>query len=223
MFTTKDDIIQLFEQIEADDHHEKVLFYQKHRAAISRFDKEKRHFFSYQYFESLFIVGKYSPLLAEIDVEIETSFLNDLKIRSVRSFEPLLFLKAKALYHTVEYDTAAELAKQLVGMAPFKKEYQQFCKAALRASLNFHASRSKLLALILIFSTSICSLAYWLKLTANDSKHGDAIILVIMTPCAIAILLLLLSFLYNQQKSKSIVNDLVKVKQRSRNKLTNDS
>ncbi len=212
MHITAEHIIKLYNQIEASDHYNRVLFYENHSSLIFSLCDAEQYYFSYHYIVSLFEMGKYEHVLAQIDPLIEYVFLNNVQYNVLDTFEDLLFKKASALHNTYHYSESLTLSKQLIGIRPTEEIFQNLAHKSLRSLYNWKSPGVRFLTLLLIFGSAIISALVWLVHTQYPEKSLWITFLVVISPCMLAIVLLGMVYLFYHIKSKYIVRQWVKEK-----------
>ncbi len=201
MFSTKEPILILFDEIDRDDHGERIIFYEENTEVIFALDDDKLYYFNYHYLKSLFATEKYASVLTEIDDVIEYVFLNNINYIPNRTYEGLLYMKASASFEMYRYEEAINIGEQLVGMHPENLLYRKFIERAYRSYYNFTSSGIRLTALVLIFCSAIVSAIIWF--INNNVQEGNLTqaFFVIMAPCLLALGLLGGAHFYNYLKS----------------------
>lgn len=217
MFSTKEPILKVFDEIESGDHVARVLFYEQNTRFIFALDELKQHYFTFHYIQSLFELGKFDHVLAEIDPLIEFVFLNEVFFLPAGTFEKLLYKKTVAYYKLVKYDEAILLGEQLIGMKPENWDYRQLMQRIYRAKLNFTSTNIRLTALILIFFSAIISATLWLITMSHQEATLIQSFFIIISPCLVALGLLGGAHIYNYLKAIKLTNLLVGQKMKKHN------
>ena len=212
MFSTKEPIFKVFDEIEADDHVGRIQFYEQHTEFIFALEERKQHFFSFHYIQSLFELGKYEHVLAEIDPLIEYVFLQEVNYNGKYTFEDLLFKKAQTLFQLVKYDEAIAIGEQLIGIHSENKEFQHFLQKAYQSQLNFSSAGIRLIALILIFFSAIFSAIIWLITGTYKQSSLLLAFSIMVSPCVLALALLGAAHLRNYIKSVNMTKAFVEKK-----------
>lgn len=219
MDLTSDHIIQLYEEIEEADHSYRVRFYESNTALIFSLDESRQNYFAFYYVSSLFELGKYEHVLAEIDQLIEYVFLHNINYGPLGTFEELLFKKASALHNTLQFQNSISISEQLIGMHPHDRLYRKLTESSYRSWYNWKSSGVRLIAILLIFGSSIISAIFWL---VNASYIGHSLLytfMVVISPCLLALLILGGSYGLNYLRSYWHVRELV-LKKREAKRLT---
>jgi len=213
---TSDHILQLYEEIEEADHSYRVRFYESNSTLIFSLDPTQQHYFTFHYICSLFELGKYEHVLAEIDGLIEFVFLNNINFRPVGTFEELLFKKASSLHNTLQFQESIAISEQLIGMHPHDDLYRKLAESSYWSMYNWKSSLIRLIAILLIFGSSIVSAIFWLL---NASYMGHSLIytfMIIVSPCLLALMILGGSYAINYGRSYWQVRELVQRKRKAR-------
>jgi hypothetical protein len=206
---TIDHIVQLYDEIEETDHRYRIRFYESNTSLIFSLDTSQQSYFTFYYICSLFELGKYEHVLAQIDELIEFVFLNNTNYRPVGTFEELLFKKASSLHNTLQFKESIAISVQLIGMHPHETLYQKLTESSYRSWHNWKSSGIRLLAIILIFGSSILSAIFWLL---NASYIGHSLVytfLVVVSPFLLALMILGGSYVLNYARSYWLVRELV--------------
>ena len=209
MDLTSDHIIQLYEEIEEADHSYRVRFYESNTALIFSLDVSRQNYFAFYYISSLFELGKYEHVLAEIDQLIEYVFVQNINYGPLGTFEELLFKKASSLHNTLQLKESITISEQLIAMYPHDTLYRKLTESSYRSWYNWKSSGIRLIAILLIFGSSIISAIFWLM---NASYIGHSLLftfMVVISPCLLALLILGCSYLVNYARSFWHVRELV--------------
>ncbi|MEL6123810.1 MAG: hypothetical protein AAFR14_08810 [Bacteroidota bacterium] len=212
MDVTRKHILQTFDDIEPTDHVNRVRFYEKHTSIIFTLDEYEQYYFSWQYINSLFELGKNESVLAEVDPVIEYVFMNEANFGGISTFEDLLFKKASSHFHILEYPEAIAITEQLVGIDPDNALYQLLAMRAHRALFNWRSTAVRLTALMLIFSSSIVSAIFWLMTSSGQQSSLWLTFLVVVSPCLLALGILGGAYGWSYLRSIRLVKQLVQKK-----------
>ena len=219
MALTREHVIQLFDDIEENDHLYRVRFYETNSALIFSLDEAQQHYFNFYYISSLFELGKYDHVLAEIDPLIEYVFLQNVSIGYGDTYEALLMKKASALHNTFRYKESLDLAEQLIGINPYQPLYQSLARRARRANFHWNTSWLRLATIIAILTTAAGSAIFWFT-QFNSSGHSMfTSFLIVICPCLVSIFLLGSSYLFAQLRSSHQVSNLVAAKKKEKRAL----
>jgi len=215
MDITREHITRIFDDIEQNDHLQRVRFYESHTAMIFSLDDREQFYFSWQYMNSLYELGKHELILAEIDPIIEYVFLNDINYQPTGTFEELLFKKASCYYNILDYDKCIAISEQLIGIDPENKLYQALAMKAHRSAFNLKSSGVRLTAILLIFSSSIVSATTWLMSAKMENMSLLSTFLIVASPCVLALLILGGAHAFSYLRSIRQIQQLVQSKKRT--------
>ena len=134
-----------------------------------------------------------------------------------RTYEHLLYIKTEAYYHTLQYESALEVGKQLLGMHPRDRRYRKMVEHSYRSYFSFKSTTIKLIALILIFSSSFVSAIIWYASHHGQEESMTMAFSIIIAPTMLALFLLGCSHLYNYIMSIKKTDELIEQKVKERN------
>lgn len=209
---TQEPIKEILDQIDKDDHQERIAYLESHIGLLSSLDDFDKYYCTYHYLNSLHAVERYDDLLDQIDEVIEFIFINDVNYIPARTYEHLLYLKTEALYETVNYEAALGIAKQLIGMHPHDKRYRKMLEKVYRSYFSFSSANIKLAALILIFSSSMISGVFWYMTRSGNEQTVSFAFAIVIAPSVLAIALLGGTHLYHYLKSVRKTDELIRSK-----------
>ena len=132
----------------------------------------------YEFVNALFDLGRYEKVLVEIDDLIEYVFLNDVSYSQEDNFSELIFLKAASTYHMGDYEDAARLSRQLIGLNPRDPVYGELLKNAIRQQLKQKYTDLRLVAILLILSCAIIGGVYYFKYGITKDEVNWSLIVV---------------------------------------------
>ncbi len=214
MAVEKSIIIDRFREIEPDDYFQIIHYYQRYSLDILLLEPFEFHYVQYRYMQALFETGAYEAALNEIDELIEYIFIENVEYERVKTFETLLYYKARSLYNLLQYEKAQGIAQELLSIEPHNKRYAVLLQTIVKEKMNDRDSGVRLLAIILIFSAVIISACYWLMTMNNDPKPEGYISLVILTsPCILALSVLGLSYARAELSAYFLAQKIIKAKQ----------
>lgn len=213
---TQEPVKQILDNIDRDDHEERIIYLEEHAAELLALDEYDRCYCTYQYVHSLHAVQRYEDLLRYIDEVIEFVFIHDIDFIPTRTYERLLCIKTEALYETLQYEESVDISKQLLGMHPEDKRYRKLLEKSYRSLYNMKSGYVRLAAMILIFSSSIVSAIFWLSTRSQVQASPSYIFLIIITPCFLAMTLMALSHFYYYLKSIQQTDKLIRTKRTKR-------
>jgi tetratricopeptide (TPR) repeat protein len=171
-------IFEEYQDIEPNDYLEKIRFYEQRSEQIFSLDEEQQYFLKYEFVNALFDIGRYEKVLVEVDDLIEYVFLNNISYSQEDNFAELVFLKAASTYHMGDYDNAAHLSRQLIGLNPKDQVYGELHKNAIRQKLKQKYTDLRLVAIVLILSCAIFGGVYYFKYGITENELNWSLILV---------------------------------------------
>jgi tetratricopeptide (TPR) repeat protein len=196
MSTPPSVILDRFQDIESNDYYQIIRYYQRYSLDILALEEKEYHFMQYRYAQALFETGAYEAMLTEIDPLIEYVFLENVEYEPVKTFESLLYYKARALHNTLQYEKADQVARQLYSIEPTNKTYANLLQAIVRERMSEGDSSTRLFAIILIFGSAIISAIYYLmKLKTGYEPRGVISLIILTSPCLLALAVLTFSYL----------------------------
>ena len=212
MLSTQEAILQIFVEIDENDHFEKVLFIERNQNDIVKLEEDQQAYLKFHYYHSLHEIGKYQKVVESIDFLIEYVFLNNKRYEGESAFEPLLFIKAKSLRGLLRYDESIGVLEQLIGIQPFNTTYTTYLQRVYLDRLNFNAESVKMTAVVLIFVSALICGSYWLIKSDSIQQSNIPLFLAFLCPAILALVLLTGNFVFNRFKSKKRIRDIVKRK-----------
>jgi len=85
------------------------------------------------YLTALHTIGAYSKYVEFVDIAIETSILQNIKYyKGEDIYQQLLFNKATAYYHMLEFKKSDHILKELIKLNPNKESFIKACKRCKR-------------------------------------------------------------------------------------------
>ena len=214
---TQEPIKEILDQIDKDDHQERIVYLEEHAYLLGTLDDYDRNYCTYHYIHSLHAVERYDEVLTMIDEVIEYVFLYNMEFIPSRTYEHLLYIKTEAYYHTLQYESALEVGKQLLGMHPRDRRYRKMVEHSYRSYFSFKSTTIKLIALILIFSSSFVSAIIWYASHHGQEESMTMAFSIIIAPTMLALFLLGCSHLYNYIMSIKKTDELIEQKVKERN------
>jgi len=219
MALTRDHILRLFDDIEENDHLYRVRFYESNSSLIFSLDESQQQYFNFHYVNSLFELGKYDHVLAEIDPLIEYVFMHNISFGYGDSFEALLLKKAASFHNTFQYTQSLEVSLQLIGMNPHQPIYQSLAKRSYRAMFHWNTSSLRLMIIIVVLVTAGACAIFGLTNGQLPGKTFLTSFLILISPCLLALGSLGLSYLYGLIRSDYLVTNLIKAKKQEKRAL----
>ncbi len=191
----KSAIYNEFAEIEVNDYYRIINYYRRHSDEISLLDEIEYHYLQYRYIQALFETGAYDAVLFEVDELIEYTFLEGVEFEVSKTFETLLYYKARSLRNVMRYDEAQTLSEQLLAIEPRNKRYARLLQSIVKEKMSDGDNAMRLLAIIFIFSAIIISASYWLiTLSTNKEPKGYISLIILTSPCILAMVVLGISY-----------------------------
>jgi len=216
---TKEPVKEILDQIDKDDHEERILYLEEQSEVLASLDDHDRYYCTYHYIHSLHALERYDHLLRHIDRVIEYVFIHDVEYIPSRTYEHLLFIKTEALYETLQYESALDIGKQLLGMHPSDQRYRKMVEKTFRSFFSFKSATTKLAALVLIFSSSIISASFWYMTRQGEEQSMTFAFTIVVAPSLFAVLILGGARIYYYLKSIRQTEALVEKKMKKRKAL----
>ena len=171
-------ILEEYQGIEPNDYLEKIRFYEQRSEQIFSLDEDQQYFMKYEFVNALFDLGRYEKVLVEIDDLIEFVFLNNVSYSGEDNFSELIFLKAASTYHKGDYENAARLSRQLIGVKPDDQVYGELHKNAIRQKLKQKYTDLRLVAILVILTCAIVGGVYYFKYGITEDEVNWSLIVV---------------------------------------------
>ncbi|MFT7452434.1 MAG: tetratricopeptide (TPR) repeat protein, partial [Patescibacteria group bacterium] len=136
-----------------------VHFYEEYESDIQLLTVEEYFEMSAAYIAALFEVGAYTSYLASCDDVIESViYFNINKFEGENIYYKLLFRKAVALYHLMEYEQSEKILRELIRMNPKEEEVVSFFERCLRAQPPKAVCKARIVS-VLFFVVTACVIA----------------------------------------------------------------
>jgi tetratricopeptide (TPR) repeat protein len=145
-----------FKNIDANEHRLMIRFYQEHEKVIFQLEDEQYFELLVCYLRALFEVGSYDTFLKSVDEAIEFSLqfeFCEFEDRDV--FQYLLFRKAAAHYHMMEYGKAVSILEQLVQINPEERLFARFLRKCMRRQHPTIIEHSRAFSVFLFLAAAI--------------------------------------------------------------------
>ena len=108
-----------FKEIEPQEHLQLVRYYETHENQIKQLDFSEFFEVLITYTEALFEVGAYQNHTSMVDVAIEISIENNIKIFNKKDiYYELLFKKAASCFNLMRYNEAEHILRELIKINP---------------------------------------------------------------------------------------------------------
>ncbi len=148
-----------FKEIDAQEFRTIVHFYEEYEEDIQLLTVEEYFEMSAAYIAALFEVRAYTSYLASCDDVIESViYFNIEQFEGENIYHKLLFRKAAALYHLMEYQQSEKILRELIRMHPEDKEVISFLKRCLRAQPPKGVRKARIVS-VLFFVITACIIA----------------------------------------------------------------
>lgn len=181
-----------FKELEIGDHRAIVNYYDEHEQDIRELDFQEYFEVLVTFVNALFQIGKYQKHLLMIDVAIEASVMNNIKIYQEEDvFHKLLFQKAASCYHTFDLERADHILRELIKMNPKDKISILFLKKCLRRKQPNFIAKSRAISIFLFLATAvvICADVLIIRNFFNNIHHQTTILTYILLGGAIVTLI----------------------------------
>jgi len=131
--TFRSNVYHGFKKIEPDAFRALIQYYQENESDIRALDFSEYYELFISYCEALFETGAYQKYLNVCDTALTTTIQNNIKFyKGDDIFKILLFRKAAAHYHILEYKEAEHIVRELIKMNPNDDIAIRFLKKCMR-------------------------------------------------------------------------------------------
>ena len=145
-----------FKEIESGEYRDIVSYYDEFEADIRQLDFQEYFEVLVTFVDALFQLGKYQKHLLMVDVAIEASVMNNVKMyQDTDIFHKLLFQKAASSYHTFDLERADHILRQLIKMHPKDKISALFLKKCLRRKRPTFIANTRAISILLFLSAAV--------------------------------------------------------------------
>ena len=129
-------LVNAFEAIRPADYQAIIRFYESNAKEIDDLSFEDSVRIKYSYYNSLYSVKAYEQLLSEIDEFIQLVIMeNVFQIEKKDVFTHMLSIKAFALHHTMQYENAEYVMRELFKLQiPTKQEKRLFIRNSIQST-----------------------------------------------------------------------------------------
>ncbi len=137
--TYQSKLYQSFLEISEKEHRSIIRFYEDKQAPILHLEFKERFDILIAYVNALFEQGQYEKLLSTADEAIELTMLQNIKIhKGYNIFQRLLFQKAHAHFHLMEYAQSEHILQELIKICPSEDDYANaYKRVLLRQTPNY--------------------------------------------------------------------------------------
>jgi len=145
-----------FREIEVGDFRAVVHFYEEYEEDIRELDFAEYFEVLVTFVDALFQIGKYQKHLLMVDVVIEASVMNNIKIyQGIDIFQKLLFQKAASCFHTFDLEKADHILRELIKMNPNDQDSALFLKKCLRRKKSVFVNSTRAISIFLFLASAI--------------------------------------------------------------------
>ena len=117
--TYRSKIYRGFKEIESNEYHSLVQYYEAHEKQIKQLDFSEFFDVLITYTEALFEVGSYQSHALMVNTAIEISIENNIKFYNKKDiFSELLFKKAASCFNLMKYQEAEHILRELIKINP---------------------------------------------------------------------------------------------------------
>lgn len=201
-----------FKEIEANEYREIVNYYDEHEKDIRALDFQEYFELLVAFVDALFQIGKYQKHLLMVDVAIEASVMNNIKMyQDTDIFHKLLFQKAASSYHTFDLERADHILRELIKMNPKDVTSALFLKKCLRRKRPIFITNMRAVSIFLFLATAvvICLEVLVVENFFKDIRTETSFVRNALF--AFGILALVGGELWHRWKVSKEVNDFVRV------------
>ena len=163
-----------FLAIDATDYHSMIRYFEEHEQEILRLDFDEYYTMLVQYSMALFETGAYSNYTKVAPVIIEATIQYNIRVHRGRAiFEEILFRKAAAHYHLLEYKKAEHILRELIKMDSPNNLYSRFLKKCLYRKKPKFVKDTRAIS-VFIFLLSSLVIAFEILFVRNFLKTHTA-------------------------------------------------
>ncbi len=145
-----------FLEIESNDFHEIIRFYEEQELQISKLEFNEFFELLVAYVNALFETGAYQKHLQRVDTVIENSILRNIKyFKGEDIYRRMLFKKAASFYNLQEYEKADYILRELIKIDPFEKDPITFLKKCLRKNKSMLLRTTNAVSIFLLLITAV--------------------------------------------------------------------
>ncbi len=145
-----------FREIGTAEFQAIIHFYERHESAIENLDEDERFDLLVTYADALFQTNKYKSYLLAADQAIELSIFFNIKThRGSDIYHELLFKKAAAHYHLLEYNRTEHVLRELVKLNPEDRLSILFLRKCLRRKKPTYLMNARAFSIFLFLLTAI--------------------------------------------------------------------
>ena len=208
--TYTEEVFLRFKEIDASDHRQIINFYENNEDVLLHLDLQSYLEVKLAYAAALFEIGDHQhfiPLCDELIEEVIYHNITDIEGEDV--FETLIFKKAAARYHQLEYDAAEQILWQLIRINPHHVLAAYLLKRCKIRNQPEYLRQAKSIS-IFLFLLSACIIAAELLFVQPFFSHHHKDVQVFRTIVFLAgIILLVLSDGWHRMRTFHEVNKAV--------------
>lgn len=144
-----------FKEINSQEFQSIVRFFEEYEDDIQRLTFEEQFEMLLTYVAALFEVGAYSNYISSCDYAIESViYFNVKEYNGEDIYNKLLFRKAAAYYHLMEYKKSEKILRELTAMNPEHKLNIAFLKKCMRAQPSRKIRKTRSISVLLFLITA---------------------------------------------------------------------
>ncbi len=179
--TYTEEVFLRFKEIGESDHREIINFYENNEDVLLHLDLNAYLEVRLAYGAALFETGNYEAFIQLCDELIEEVIYHNIKyIQGADIFETLIFKKAAALYHQMEYDAAEKILWQLIRINPQNSLAAYLLKRCKIRNQSNYLRQAKSIS-IFLFLLSACIIALELLFIQPFLNHYHKDVQIIRT------------------------------------------
>jgi len=208
-----------FKEIEIGDYRAIANYYDEFERDIRELDFQEYFDVLTAFVNALFQLGKYQKHLLMVDVAIEFSVMNNIKMHQETDiFHKLLFQKAASAFHTFDLERADHILRELIKMNPKDRISAMFLKKCLRRKQPSYIARSRAISIFLFLATAVVICIEFLYVRNFFIEIQQATLIVINVLFGSGIAILVGAEMWHRWKVSKEVNDFVRVFKRIKGK-----
>ena len=144
-----------FREIGSTEFQAIIRFYERHEDAIENLEGGERFDLLVIYTDALFQTNKYQSFISAANQAIELSIYFNIKLhRGVDIYHELLFKKAAAHYHLLQYDKTEYILRELIKIEHYDKLSILFLRKCLRRIKPAYLMNARAISIFLFLLTA---------------------------------------------------------------------
>lgn len=208
-----------FKEIEIGEYRAIVDYYDEFERDIRELDFQEYFEMMVAFVDALFQLGKYQKHLLMVDVAIEASVMNNIKMyQDTDIFHKLLFQKAASAYHTFDLERADHILRELIKMNPKDRISAMFLKKCLRRKQPNFIATSRAISIFLFLTTAVVICADVLIISNFFHQIHPETVILRNVLFGMSIAILVFAECWHRWKVSKEVNDFVKIFRRIKSK-----